>query len=50
MCAGLDEGVAMWEVGFEGRRFGGWKEGGGCIAHSKSASWLIEKQESSLMA
>ena len=50
MCAGLDEGVAVREVGFEGRRFSGWKEGGGCIAHSKSASWLIEKQESSLMS
>lgn len=50
MCAGLDEGVAVLEVGFEGRGFSGWKEGGGCIACSKSASWLIEKQESSLMA
>lgn len=29
MCAGLDEGAAVLEVGFEGRRFSGWKEGGG---------------------
>ena len=50
MCAGPDEGVAVREVRFEGRRFGGWKEGGGCRAYSKLASRLIEKQESCLMA